>query len=162
MTEDNVADLVQNADGILVPGGFGDRGVEGKITTVKYAREQKIPFFGICLGMQVASIEYARNVLGLEGAHSAEIDPSTPYPIIDLLPEQKDIEDLGGTLRLGLYPCKLQEGSKAYQAYENEVVYERHRHRYEFNNEFRQQMEEAGFVFSGTSPDGRLVEIIEP
>lgn len=161
VTEDNVADLVQNADGILVPGGFGDRGVEGKITTVKYAREQKIPFFGICLGMQVASIEYARNVLGLEGAHSAEIDPSTPYPIIDLLPEQKDIEDLGGTLRLGLYPCKLQEGSKAYQAYENEVVYERHRHRYEFNNEFRQQMEEAGFVFSGTSPDGRLVEIIE-
>ncbi len=112
VTEDNVADLVQNADGILVPGGFGDRGVEGKITTVKYAREQKIPFFGICLGMQVASIEYARNVLGLEGAHSAEIDPSTPYPIIDLLPEQKDIEDLGGTLRLGLYPCKLQEGRK--------------------------------------------------
>ena len=94
----------------IVPGGFGDRGVEGKITTVKYAREQKIPFFGICLGMQVASIEYARNVLGLEGAHSAEIDPSTQYPIIDLLPEQKDIEDLGGTLRLGLYPCKLQEG----------------------------------------------------
>ncbi|MFN2744629.1 MULTISPECIES: CTP synthase [Bacillus] len=161
VTEENVAGLVHDVDGILVPGGFGDRGVEGKIAAVKYAREQKIPFLGICLGMQVASIEYARNVLGLEGAHSAEIDPSTPHPIIDLLPEQKDIEDLGGTLRLGLYPCKLQEGSKAYEAYRNEVVYERHRHRYEFNNEYRQQMEEAGFVFSGTSPDGRLVEIVE-
>ncbi|MDA7025367.1 CTP synthase [Bacillus sp. CLL-7-23] len=161
VTEENISDLVHDVDGILVPGGFGDRGVEGKIAAVHYARQHKIPFFGICLGMQVASIEYARNVLGLEGAHSAEIDPSTPYPIIDLLPEQKDIEDLGGTLRLGLYPCKLKEGTKAFEAYRDEVVYERHRHRYEFNNEFRQQMEEAGFVFSGTSPDGRLVEIIE-
>nr|MDH3091664.1 CTP synthase (glutamine hydrolyzing) [Bacillus velezensis] len=161
VTESNIQELTSGTDGIIVPGGFGDRGVEGKIIAAKYARENKIPFFGICLGMQIASIEYARNVLGLEGAHSAEIDPSTPYPIIDLLPEQKDVEDLGGTLRLGLYPCKLQEDTKAFEAYADEVVYERHRHRYEFNNEYRQQMEENGFVFSGTSPDGRLVEIIE-
>ena len=111
--------------------------------------------------MQLASIEYARNVLGLQEAHSAEIKEDTPDPIIDLLPEQKDVEDLGGTLRLGLYPCKLIEGTKAYEAYNDEVVYERHRHRYEFNNQYRQAMEEAGFVFSGTSPDGRLVEIVE-
>ncbi|REJ19813.1 MAG: CTP synthase [Bacillaceae bacterium] len=161
VTKENVADLLQGAEGILVPGGFGDRGVEGKIIATQYAREQKIPFLGICLGMQVASIEFARNVLGLKGANSSEIDPNTPYPIIDLLPEQKEVEDLGGTLRLGLYPCKLKVGTKAYEAYNDEVIYERHRHRYEFNNEFRQQMEEAGFVFSGTSPDGRLVEIIE-
>ncbi|WP_044894352.1 CTP synthase [Bacillus alveayuensis] len=161
VTNENVHDCLKDADGVLVPGGFGDRGVEGKIVAVKYAREQKIPFLGICLGMQVASIEFARNVLGLEGAHSAEIDPNTKYPIIDLLPEQKDVEDLGGTLRLGLYPCKLVEGTRAFEAYQDEVIYERHRHRYEFNNEFRQQMEDAGFIFSGTSPDGRLVEIIE-
>ena len=111
--------------------------------------------------MQVASIEYARNVLGLAGANSAEIDPNTAYPVIDLLPEQKDVEDLGGTLRLGLSPSKLQEGTRAFEAYQDEVIYERHRHRYEFNNEYRQAMEEAGFVFSGTTPDGRLVEIIE-
>lgn len=161
VTAENMADFAQDVDGIIVPGGFGDRGVEGKIIATQYARENKVPFFGICLGMQVASIEYARNVLGLEGAHSAEIDPETAFPIIDLLPEQKDVDDLGGTLRLGLYPCKLDEDSKAFLAYNDEVVYERHRHRYEFNNEFRQQMEVAGFVFSGTSPDGRLVEIIE-
>lgn len=158
---DNVKELLQNVDGILVPGGFGDRGIEGKILATQFARENKIPFLGICLGMQLASVEYARNVLGYTDAHSAEIAPSTTHPIIDLLPEQKDIEDLGGTLRLGLYPCKLTEGSKAYAAYADEVIYERHRHRYEFNNKFRQEMEEAGFIFSGTSPDGRLVEIIE-
>jgi CTP synthase len=157
----NVAEKLGDVDGILVPGGFGDRGVEGKIAATQYARENKIPFLGICLGMQLASVEYARNVLGLEGAHSAELNPDTPYPIIDLLPEQKDIEDLGGTLRLGLYPCKLTKGSKAYAAYDGEVVYERHRHRFEFNNHYREQMENAGFIFSGTSPDGRLVEIIE-
>ncbi|WP_243291996.1 CTP synthase [Bacillus sp. FJAT-47783] len=161
VTSENVHELLKDVDGVLVPGGFGDRGIEGKIIATKYAREQKVPFFGICLGMQVASIEFARHVLGLEGAHSAEIDPNTKYPIIDLLPEQKDVEDLGGTLRLGLYPCKLTKETNAYNAYKDEVVYERHRHRYEFNNEFRQQMEEAGFVFSGTSPDGRLVEVIE-
>ncbi|MEI2666861.1 CTP synthase [Rossellomorea sp. LJF3] len=158
---ENVAEKLADVDGILVPGGFGDRGVEGKIAATQYARENKIPFLGICLGMQLASVEYARNVLGLEGAHSAELNPETPYPVIDLLPEQKDIEDLGGTLRLGLYPCKLTKGSKAYAAYDGEVVYERHRHRFEFNNHYREQMEKAGFIFSGTSPDGRLVEIIE-
>ncbi|MBW7650463.1 CTP synthase [Anoxybacillus sp. ST4] len=158
---DNVAQLLQGVNGILVPGGFGDRGIEGKIEAIRYAREQRIPFLGICLGMQLASVEFARHVVGLKGAHSAEIDPNTPHPIIDLLPEQKDIEDLGGTLRLGLYPCKLVEGTKAYDAYQDEVIYERHRHRYEFNNEYRTMMEENGFMFSGTSPDGRLVEIIE-
>ncbi|OXS55785.1 CTP synthase [Bacillus sp. V-88] len=158
---ENVAEKLADVDGILVPGGFGDRGVEGKIAATQYARENKIPFLGICLGMQLASVEYARNVLGLQGAHSAELNPETPYPVIDLLPEQKDIEDLGGTLRLGLYPCKLTKGSKAYAAYDGEVVYERHRHRFEFNNHYREQMEKAGFIFSGTSPDGRLVEIIE-
>ncbi|HAQ07631.1 MAG TPA: CTP synthase [Bacillus bacterium] len=161
VTEENVVELLNDVDGILVPGGFGDRGIEGKILATQYARENKVPFFGICLGMQLASVEFARNVLGLKGAHSAEIMPNTPYPIIDLLPEQKDVEDLGGTLRLGLYPCKLEEGTKAFTAYNDEVIYERHRHRYEFNNEYRQAMEKAGFLFSGTSPDGRLVEIIE-
>ncbi|MFB4213580.1 CTP synthase [Shouchella sp. JSM 1781072] len=161
VNDENVAARLKDADGILVPGGFGDRGVEGKIAATRYARENKIPFLGICLGMQLASVEFARTVLGMNGAHSAELNPDTPYPVIDLLPEQKDVEDLGGTLRLGLYPCKLKEGSIAREAYGEEVVYERHRHRYEFNNEYRQQMEDAGFIFSGTSPDGRLVEIVE-
>ncbi|KYD29883.1 CTP synthase [Parageobacillus toebii] len=161
VNKENAADLLSDADGILVPGGFGDRGIEGKIEAIRYAREQKVPFLGICLGMQLASIEFARNVVGLKEAHSAEFDPNTPHPIIDLLPEQKDIEDLGGTLRLGLYPCKLSEGTLAYEAYQDEVIYERHRHRYEFNNQYRPIMEQYGFVFSGTSPDGRLVEIIE-
>jgi len=158
---ENVADLLKDADGILVPGGFGDRGIEGKILAIQYAREHKIPFLGICLGMQLASVEFARHVLGLKDAHSSEINPDTPYPVIDLLPEQKEIEDLGGTLRLGLYPCRLVKGTKAYDAYQDEVIYERHRHRYEFNNQFREQMENAGFTFSGTSPDGRLIEIVE-
>jgi CTP synthase len=161
VTDENVNELLEDVDGILVPGGFGDRGIEGKIRATKFARENKVPFLGICLGMQLASIEFARNVLNLSDANSSEINPDTNYPIIDLLPEQKDIEDLGGTLRLGLYPCKLVEGTKAYEAYNDDVVYERHRHRFEFNNEYREQMEENGFVFSGLSPDGRLVEIIE-
>ncbi|WNF37261.1 CTP synthase [Bacillaceae bacterium IKA-2] len=161
VTAENVGDFLNDVDGILVPGGFGDRGYEGKISAIKYARENKVPFLGICLGMQLASVEFARNVLNLAGANSAELDPETKFPIIDLLPEQKYVEDMGGTLRLGLYPCKLIEGSIAYQAYQEPVVYERHRHRYEFNNDYRAQMEEAGFIFSGISPDGRLVEIIE-
>jgi CTP synthase len=161
VTEENVAELLNDVDGVLVPGGFGDRGIEGKIHATRYAREQKKPFLGICLGMQLATIEFARNVLGYKGAHSAEFQPNTEFPIIDLLPEQKDVEDLGGTLRLGLYPCRLSENTKAFAAYNEEVIYERHRHRYEFNNYYRQEMEEAGFIFSGTSPDGRLVEIIE-
>lgn len=158
----NVAELLADVDGILVPGGFGDRGIEGKIEAIRYARESKTPFLGICLGMQLATVEFARNVLGLEGAHSAEIDPNTPYPIIDLLPEQKDVSDMGGTLRLGVYPCRLKEGTKTKEAYENEdVIYERHRHRFEFNNEYRETMEDKGFIFSGTSPDGKLIETVE-
>lgn len=160
VTAENAAELLKDADGIVVPGGFGDRGVEGKIEAIKYARENNKPFLGICLGMQMAAVEFARNVLGLEGAHSTEL-ADTKYPIIDLLPDQEDVEDLGGTLRLGLYPCKLKEGSRAQAIYGEELVYERHRHRYEFNNEFREAMEAAGLVFSGLSPDGRLAEIIE-
>lgn len=161
VNDQNVHELLSGVSGILVPGGFGDRGIEGKISAIRYAREQSIPFFGICLGMQVAVIEFARSVVGLQGANSSEINPATPYPVIDLLPEQKDIEDLGGTMRLGLYPCKLTEDSLAMNCYADELVYERHRHRYEFNNEYREQMQQAGFRFSGTSPDGRLVEIVE-
>ncbi|MNN04194.1 CTP synthase [compost metagenome] len=161
VTDENVAELLQGVSGILVPGGFGDRGIEGKITTIRYARENKIPFFGICLGMQVAVIESARSLAGLQGANSSEINPSTEYPVIDLLPEQKDIEDLGGTMRLGLYPCKLAPGSLAMQCYDDELVYERHRHRYEFNNTYRETLERVGLRISGTSPDGRLVEIVE-
>jgi len=161
VTNENIAEKLANVDGILVPGGFGDRGIEGKIKAIEYARTNKVPFLGICLGMQLASVEFARNVLGYKDANSAELNPDTSHAIIDLLPEQKDVEDYGGTLRLGLYPCKLQENSKAYEAYEEEVVYERHRHRYEFNNQYREEMEEKGFIFSGLSPDGRLVEIIE-
>ncbi|MGE6231301.1 CTP synthase [Paenibacillus chitinolyticus] len=157
----NVDELLGGVDGILVPGGFGDRGIEGKVIAIRHAREKKIPFFGICLGMQVAVIEYARALANLEGANSSEINPVTPYPVIDLLPEQKDIENLGGTMRLGLYPCKLAEGSLAMQCYNDELVYERHRHRYEFNNEYREMIESAGLRISGTSPDGRLVEIVE-
>lgn len=161
VTEENVASLLKESDAILVPGGFGDRGVEGKILATQYARENDVPFLGICLGMQLATVEFARNVLGLQGAHSTELDATTQYPIIDFLPDQNEGVDLGGTLRLGLYPCKLQEGSKASKAYGKELVYERHRHRYEFNNEYREAMEAAGLVFSGTSPDGKLVEIVE-
>lgn len=157
----NVAELLKGVDGVLVPGGFGDRGIEGKVTAIRYAREHEIPFFGICLGMQVAVVEFARALVNLEGANSSEINPATPYPVIDLLPEQKDIEDLGGTMRLGLYPCKLVDGSLAMECYNDELVYERHRHRYEFNNEYREAIEAAGLQISGTSPDGRLVEIVE-
>lgn len=159
---ENVADELADVDGLLVPGGFGDRGIEGKIEAIRFARENQLPFLGICLGMQLATVEFARNVLGLEGANSAEIDPNTPHPIIDLLPEQKDVSDLGGTLRLGLYPCRLKDGTKTKEAYNNEdVVYERHRHRFEFNNQYRDDMEQNGFIFSGTSPDEKLVETIE-
>lgn len=161
VNSENVNELLKDADGILVPGGFGDRGIEGKISAIRYARENDVPFLGICLGMQLATVEFARNVLGLEGAHSTELNKETPYPIIDFLPDQSDDIDLGGTLRLGLYPCKLKEGSRAMAAYNDELVYERHRHRYEFNNEFREAMEAEGLVFSGTSPDNKLVEIIE-
>lgn len=157
-----IQEKLSQVNGIIVPGGFGDRGIEGKIEAIRYARENNIPFLGICLGMQLATVEFARNVLGYSDAHSAEINPNTTHPIIDLLPEQKDVEDLGGTLRLGLYPCKLKDGTKTKAAYDGaELIEERHRHRYEFNNEYREEMEAKGFIFSGTSPDGRLVETIE-
>ncbi|WP_353948918.1 CTP synthase [Sporolactobacillus sp. Y61] len=158
---DNVESRLKDVSGIIVPGGFGDRGIEGKILAIKYAREHKVPFFGICLGMQLASIEFARNVLGLSGADSAEFNAHAEDPIIDLLPEQQDVEDLGGTQRLGLYPCKLRKGTLAYGAYNKEIIYQRHRHRYEFNNQYRSAMKEKGIVFSGLSPDNRLVEMIE-
>ena len=146
---------------ILVPGGFGVRGVDGKVAAIAYAREQKIPFLGLCLGMQCAVIEWARNVAHLEAAHSAEFEPDTPNPVINLLPEQQDVVDLGGTMRLGLYACRLVPDTLAFSLYRQEVVYERHRHRYEFNNAYRSLFSETGFVVSGTSPDGRLVEIVE-
>ncbi|WP_338630886.1 CTP synthase [Clostridium baratii] len=157
----DVNKVLKGVQGILVPGGFGDRGVEGKIDAIRWARENKVPFLGICLGMQCAVIEFARNVLGLEGAHSSELNPDTKYPVIDIMPEQKDIEDLGGTMRLGVYPCKLDEETKAYDCYKDEVIYERHRHRYEFNNEYKKEIIENGMTIAGTSPDGRLVEIVE-
>lgn len=154
-------EYLKDVDGILVPGGFGIRGIEGKIEAIRYAREEKVPYLGICLGMQCAVIEFARHVCGMAGANSTEFDPDTAYPVIDILPEQKDIEDKGGTMRLGLSPAKLLENSNAFRAYRDEVIYERHRHRYEVNNQFRKQLEEEGLQFSGTSPDGRLVEVIE-
>lgn len=161
VTEENYVELLKTADGILVPGGFGDRGIEGKILAIRYARENNVPFFGICLGMQCAVIEYARNVLGYQDANSSEINPETLHPVIDLMPEQRDIDEKGGTMRLGLYPCKLLEGTKSLEAYLEPVIYERHRHRYEFSNEFRAQLTNAGLQLTGTSPDERLVEIVE-
>jgi len=161
VNKDNVSEMLKNIDGILVPGGFGDRGVEGKIESIRWARENKVPFFGICLGMQCAVIEYARNVLGYEGANSAEINGETAYPVIDLMPDQKDVDEKGGTMRLGVYPCKLSKTTNSFEAYEEGLIYERHRHRYEFNNEYRKQLTDAGLVIAGTSPDERLVEIVE-
>ena len=147
--------------GILIPGGFGVRGIEGKIQAARYAREQSLPFLGICLGMQLAVAEFARHLAGMEGANSTEFDPETPYPVIDLLPEQKEVRDMGGTMRLGADPVKLHEGTRAREVYGEAVIYERHRHRYEVNNHLRKRLEHAGLVFSGTSPDDRLVEVIE-
>ncbi|QRN85010.1 CTP synthase [Clostridia bacterium] len=152
---------LENLDGILVPGGFGDRGTEGKINAIRYAREQGIPFFGICLGMQMSVVEFARSVCGMDGAHSTEFDAKTKYPVIALLEEQKGIEDKGGTMRLGSYPCQLSKGTLAYQAYGEELVDERHRHRYEFNTQFLDELTEKGLVVSGKSPDGTLIEIVE-
>jgi CTP synthase len=153
--------LLSGYDGILVPGGFGERGIEGKIEAIQYARERKIPFFGICLGMQCAAIEFARHVIGLEGAHSTEFSKDTPHPVICLLDEQKNITDKGGTMRLGAQPAKLVEGSHAHECYGRDEISERHRHRYEFNNVYRQQFAANGMQVTGTSPDGKLVEILE-
>jgi CTP synthase len=152
---------LEGVDGILVPGGFGNRGVDGKIAAIKYARDRQIPFLGLCLGMQCSVIEWARNVAGLTGANSSEFEIGGIDPVIDLLPEQQDVIDLGGTMRLGLYTCKLQPNTIAHNLYQEEVIYERHRHRYEFNNAYRNLFLESGYVISGTSLDGRLVEIIE-
>ena len=162
ITEDNVADLLKDTQGLIVPGGFGTRGLEGMITSIKYAREHDIPFLGICLGMQMASVEFARNVLNLEDANSAEAEPNCKNNIIDLMADQRDQEKIGGTLRLGLYPATLKAGSKTRECYDGqEVIQERHRHRYEFNNKYREAFEKAGMTFSGVSPDNRLVEIVE-
>lgn len=154
-------EFLSEVDGILVPGGFGDRGIEGKINAIHYARQNKIPFLGICLGMQLAVVEFARDILGWQDANSSEFNPHSQYPVIDLLPEQKDLDKLGGTMRLGAYPCKLLPGTLAHNSYGEEIIYERHRHRYELNNEFRQDLAQAGMVFSGTMPNDKLVEIIE-
>ena len=157
----DVGEILSHYSGILVPGGFGIRGIEGKIDTIKYVRKNKIPFLGICLGMQCAVIEFARNVVGLANANSSEFNPKTPHPVIDLLPEQKDIKEKGGTMRLGVYPCKLTPDTKAFSAYKKELIYERHRHRYEFNNEYLDILTKSGLIISGKSPDGKLVEMIE-
>jgi CTP synthase len=159
--EDNVAETLNGCDGVLVPGGFGNRGTQGKITAIGYARKNNIPFFGICLGMHMACVEFARNTLNLKDANSGEFDQNTSNPVIDLLPEQKNISDLGGTMRLGAYPCVIKKGSVMERAYGSGEIFERHRHRYEFNNDYRQVFEENGMVISGLSPDGKLVEAIE-
>ncbi len=158
---DTVEEHLKGLDGILIPGGFGVRGIEGKICTAQYAREKKIPFLGLCLGMQIAIIEYARNVGKLEGANSIEMDPDTMYPVINYLPGQNEYSMLGGTLRLGKYPCKLKENSKAREAYQSDMIDERHRHRFEVNNEFRDQLEAIGLSICGTSPNGGIVEMVE-
>ena len=161
ITEENVAEVLKNCDGVIVPGGFGDRGIEGMIESIRYARENKIPMFGICLGMQMAVVEFARNVAGLKGANSTEFAPDGPYSVIDIMEDQKDITDKGGTMRLGLYPCKLTPDSRSAGIYGDALIYERHRHRWEFNNEYRAALTEKGLKTAGMSPDERLVEIVE-
>lgn len=160
ITPETADSMLKDCDGILVPGGFGDRGIEGKIEAVRYARENKIPFFGICLGMQMAVAEFARHIAGLEGANSGEFG-EVKYPVIDIMEDQKDVTEKGGTMRLGLYPCKLIEGTKSKEIYGEDLIYERHRHRYEFNNTFRKTLENAGIILAGLSPDENLVEIVE-
>ena len=161
VTPDNVADTLKDVDGILVPGGFGDRGISGMIDSIKYARENSIPFLGLCLGMQLSIVEFVRNVVGYNDAHSIELDPNTTHPVIALMPDQNGVEDIGGTLRLGSYPCHLDPASKAYKLYGEETIHERHRHRYEVNNDYRAVVTEKGMLLSGLSPDGRIVEMVE-
>ena len=160
-SEDLSEESLEAADGILIPGGFGERGIEGKIEAARIAREKGIPYLGICLGMQIAVVEFARHVCGMEGANSAEFDPETPFPVVDLLPEQKEVSDLGGTMRLGADPVKLHDGTRAREIFGESVIYKRHRHRYEVNNQLRRRLEDEGLVAAGTSPDERLVEVIE-
>ncbi|MHB1108017.1 MAG: glutamine amidotransferase-related protein, partial [Lutibacter sp.] len=161
LTVDNVPEILKNLNGILVAPGFGERGIEGKIEAVKFARENDIPFFGICLGMQMAVIEYSRNVLGLKGANSTEMNNNTLHPVIDLMEEQKNITDYGGTMRLGAWDCILKDDSKVRNIYRKEHISERHRHRYEFNNDFLEQIENAGMIATGKNPKTNLVEVIE-
>lgn len=161
INNENVVQKLKGIDGVVVPGGFGNRGIEGKIETIKYVRENKIPFLGICLGMQMAVVEFARNVLGLKDANSAELDETTKNPIIHIMEEQKGVDKKGGTMRLGAYPCVIKEGTLANEIYGTKEISERHRHRYEYNNDYRERLEEAGLKISGTSPDGLLVEMVE-
>ena len=161
VTEENASQIFCDVKGILVPGGFGDRGIDGKIYAIQYAREHGIPFLGLCLGMQLSIVEFARNVIGFRDAHSVELNPSTTHPVIHLMPEQDGVEDIGGTLRLGSYPCVLDRTSRAYQLYKEETIHERHRHRYEVNNDFRSILTQNGMKLSGLSPDGRIVEMVE-
>ncbi len=159
--KENIEEMMEGVKGIIVPGGFGDRGIEGMIVAIAYARIKKIPLFGICLGMQLSIVEFARNVLGYHDAHSIELNPATTHPVIHLMPDQTGVEDIGGTLRLGAYSCVLDKASKAYELYQQEIIQERHRHRYEVNNDFRKALTEHGMVLSGISPDGRIIEMIE-
>ncbi|MDD3141603.1 MAG: CTP synthase, partial [Lachnospiraceae bacterium] len=161
LTKENIESTMQDVDGILVPGGFGHRGIEGKLFAIEYARIHNVPFLGLCLGMQLSIVEFARNVIGYNDAHSVELNPNTTHPIIHLMPDQSGIEDIGGTLRLGSYPCVLNQDSKAFALYGSATIEERHRHRYEVNNDYRLILEEKGMMLSGLSPDGRIVEMIE-
>ena len=161
VTDENASRLLSGADGVLVPGGFGDRGIEGKISAIRYAREHGVPFLGLCLGMQMAVVEFARHVLGWPDAHSTELNPDTTHPMVHLMPDQNGVTDIGGTLRLGSYPCVLDKTTKAYALYGEAVIQERHRHRYEINNAYRKELQDAGLTLSGLSPDGRIVEMIE-
>ncbi len=161
LTDENVEEILGNMNGILVPGGFGERAFEGKILAARYARENNIPYLGICLGLQAAVCEFARSVTGMAGATSAEFDESCDFPVIDIMPEQEDVEDKGGTMRLGAYPCKLKENTHAFEAYDEPIIYERHRHRFEVNNVYRDRLVDAGLCISGLSPNGRLIEMIE-
>ena len=161
VTPENAAAKLAGCGGVLVPGGFGSRGLEGKIAAVRYARENGVPFLGICLGMQMAVVEFARNVLGLSGAHTSEVDPNTPYPVIDLMPDQQHVDGKGGTMRLGSYPCRLREGTRSFAAYGTAEIRERHRHRWEFNNLYREKFEQAGMRVAGVNPERDLVEVVE-
>ena len=161
VTNKNAAEVFSDVSGILVPGGFGSRGIDGKIAAIKYARENNIPFLGLCLGMQLSIVEFARDVVGYRDAHSIELDPSTTHPVISLMSDQEGVTDIGGTLRLGSYPCKLDKNSKAYELYGEELIHERHRHRYEVNNDFRKVLTDNGMMLSGISPDGRIIEMVE-
>ena len=161
ISSETVGKMLDGCDGIIVPGGFGDRGIEGMIDAIKYARENKVPFFGICLGMQMAVVEYARNVAGLDGANSTEFAPDGKNSVIDIMEDQKDVTEKGGTMRLGLYPCKLVPGSRCAGIYGDSLIYERHRHRWEFNNAYRAKLTDCGLKIAGVSPDEKLVEIVE-